>query len=294
MADSDDHIALAAEYALGTLDAAERAQVEAMMSVDADFKAVVEAWDRKLGVLNQMVGPVEPRTEVWETIRAAIGSAEPQAPLALPGTVAALAPAPIETPAEAGAGKTAETGEVVALSRETRRWRAVAGVASALAVALGVLIAIQLQRPDWLPEALRPNPRVRIVQAQALAAPPHAQYVAVLQRDGGAPAFILTVDAATRDFTVRRVEAPPEPGKSFELWLISDKLGAPRSLGVIGDGDFTARPLLASYDPGIVRDATYAITLEQHGGSPESRPASAPVYTGKLIATVPAPATPAR
>jgi len=37
---SEDHIALAAEYALGTLDADERAQVEAMMSVDPDFIAV--------------------------------------------------------------------------------------------------------------------------------------------------------------------------------------------------------------------------------------------------------------
>ena len=39
-----------------------------------------------------------------------------------------------------------------------------------------------------------------------------------------------------------------EPGKSYELWVISDRLGAPRSLGVIGEGDFTARPTLASYD----------------------------------------------
>ena len=36
MAYSEDHIALAAEYALGTLDADERAQVETMMSVDKD------------------------------------------------------------------------------------------------------------------------------------------------------------------------------------------------------------------------------------------------------------------
>jgi anti-sigma-K factor RskA len=129
---------------------------------------------------------------------------------------------------------------------------------------------------------------------QAPVGPVHAQYVAVLQKDGGAPGFILTVDAATRGFTVRWVEAPPEPGKSFELWLISGKLDAPRSLGVIGDGDFTVRPLLASYDFRIVKDATYAVTLEQHGGSPDGKPASAAVYTGKLIETVPAPATPAR
>ena len=38
MAYSEDHIALAAEYALGTLDAEERAQVEAMMSVDGGLR----------------------------------------------------------------------------------------------------------------------------------------------------------------------------------------------------------------------------------------------------------------
>ena len=61
MAYSEDHIALAAEYALGTLDADERAQVETMMAVDKDFTAVVQAWEFRLGVLNQMVGAVEPR-----------------------------------------------------------------------------------------------------------------------------------------------------------------------------------------------------------------------------------------
>ncbi len=70
---SEDHIALAAEYALGTLDADERAQVETMMAVDPEFTAIVQAWEFRLGVLNQMVGSVEPRAELWERIRTAIG-----------------------------------------------------------------------------------------------------------------------------------------------------------------------------------------------------------------------------
>jgi anti-sigma-K factor RskA len=61
MAYSEDDIALAAEYALGTLDADERAEAENRMSIDKDFAAMVEAWQHKLGVLNQMVGSVEPR-----------------------------------------------------------------------------------------------------------------------------------------------------------------------------------------------------------------------------------------
>ena len=51
---------VAAEYVLGTLDADERAQVEMMMSVNPEFKLVVEQWERRLGELHAMVGAVEP------------------------------------------------------------------------------------------------------------------------------------------------------------------------------------------------------------------------------------------
>ncbi len=56
---------------------------------------------------------------------------------------------------------------------------------------------------------------------------------------------------------------------------------------MIGGGDFTARPTLASYDPDVIDNATYAVTVEQAGGSPDGAPHSAPVYSGKLIETVP-------
>src|SRR4051812_22556318 len=72
MAYTEDHIALAAEYVLGTLDADERAQVDTMMAVDPAFADVVQAWAFRLGVLNQMVGSVEPRPIVWENIRSEI------------------------------------------------------------------------------------------------------------------------------------------------------------------------------------------------------------------------------
>ena len=111
--------------------------------------------------------------------------------------------------------------------------------------------------------------------------------------DGGAPAFILTVDAATRNFTVRKVGATPEAGKSYELWIVSDKLQRPRSLGVIGSNDFTARPILAGYDSEIVNQATFAVSVEPPGGSPSGAPTGPVVFSGKLIETVP-PSTPAR
>ncbi len=285
MAYSEDHIALAAEYALGTLDADERAQVETMMSVDKEFTAMVEAWQQKLGVLNQMVGSVEPRPEVWDRIKAAIGHSEQQAPLQLPD---ALPPPP--APANDISATTApvDTSNVVQLSARARRWRNVATATTAIAAGLVAMIATQLYAPDRLPDGLRPKVRTQVVEVKTtVAPPPSGQFVALLQKDSASPAFILTVDGSSKNFTVRRVGATPEPGKSFELWLVSDKLPRARSLGVIGGNDFTTRPALASYDTDIVNKATYAVTLEPEGGSPTGVATGPIVFTGKLIEAVP-------
>jgi anti-sigma-K factor RskA len=311
MAYSEDQIALAAEYALGTLDAEERAQVETMMSVDPEFTAMVVAWEHKLGALNQMVGSVEPRAEVWEKIRAAIGHSGRQSTLVFPD------PAHPSTAPETDAARViaeaadmlrdaseiepvsvvetarhaAEASNVIELAASARRWRAIATATSAIAAALVVMIGVGVSMPDLLPDSMRPKARTQVVETKAPpAAPlPSGQYVAVLQKDGGGPAFILTVDAATRNFTVRKVGASADPGSSFELWLISDRLGKPRSLGVIGANDFTSRPVLSSYDADLVKGATYAVTVEQAGGSPDGNPHSTPIFAGKLIETVPPP-----
>ncbi|MET0879302.1 MAG: anti-sigma factor [Tardiphaga sp.] len=289
MAYSEDHIVLAAEYALGTLDADERAQVETMMSVDKDFAAVVEAWERKLGVLNQMVGLVEPRPEVWEKIKAAIGFAGVQEAMVLP-----VAPVVADSVADDNANDNAnapvvEGANVLAFSQAARRWRNIATGMTAIAAALVAMIAVQAYRPELLPNGLRPKAPPQVAQVQPPApATGQAQYVALLQTDATSPAFILTVDAATKNFTVRKVGATPQPGKDYELWIVSDKFQAPRSLGVIGSSDFTTRAAaLAAYDPATVNQATYAVTVEPEGGSPTGSATGPIVFTGKLIETVP-------
>lgn len=341
MAYSEDHIALAAEYALGTLDADERAQVATMMAVDQEFAAIVQAWEIRLGVLNQMVGTIEPRPIVWENIRREIAqksssqesseappvlpdapppptpefsSAEPSSPEppspqpssldgqqpvspqsdsdAIPIFPPQFVPqthAPDPGVAPVAQAPVANDINVIDLESRVKRWRTIASAVGALAAALLVTLSLQIFQPDALPGALRPAPRIQTVEVKTPAAPlsSPAQYVALLQGQSGGPAFILTIDGATRNFTVRKVGATPEPGKSFELWLISDRLPRPRSLGVIGSGDFTARPVLAGYDADLVNGATYAVTVEQPGGSPSGQPTSAPVFSGKLIETVP-------
>jgi anti-sigma-K factor RskA len=314
---SEDHIALAAEYALGTLDADERAQVEAMMSVDPDFIAVVQAWEFRLGVLNQMVGSVEPPTELWERIRTAIGlTGEPQAPLVLPEpppiapAFAAIEEAMAATE-EAGPAPAYTTSpppvvdetNVVRLESRVRAYRNLAMAMTAIAAALLAIIGVQVASPGLLPGlGVKPGTQVAEVAPAPTPAPapaptlvPSAQYVALLQGAAGGPAFILTVDGASKNFTVRKVGAPPiDPNKNYELWLISDRLqNRPRSLGVIGTSDFTARPVLSGYDTDVINGGTYAVTVEQSGGSPDGAPHSQPVFIGKLIETVP-PATPSQ
>jgi len=262
-----------------------------MMSVDREFATMVEAWQQKLGVLNQMVGSVEPRPEVWDRIKTAIGHAEQQAPLLLPE-----APPPPANDAFAPVVPVApaDTSNVIQLSARARRWRNVATATTAIAAALVAMVATQLYAPDRLPDGLRPKVRTQVVEVKVPVAPtPSGQFVAVLQKDSASPAFILTVDGTSKNFTVRRVGATPEPGKSFELWLVSDKLQRPRSLGVIGGNDFTRHPALASYDADTVNKATYAVTLEPEGGSPTGIATGPIVYTGKLIEAVPPAAAPA-
>ncbi|SFP98044.1 Anti-sigma-K factor rskA [Bradyrhizobium sp. Ghvi] len=339
MAYSEDHIALAAEYALGTLDADERAEIATMMAADPEFAAIVQAWQIRLGVLNQMVGNIEPRPIVWENIRREIASAAstqdssqqppalsdappppelpaPEPPALEPPTLESSSPdaqqsepsrsssdaipifppqfvpqthAPDPSVAPATQAPVIHDSNVILLESRVKRWRTIASAVGALAAVLVVTLSLQIFLPDALPGALRPAPRIQTVEVKTPASPlsSPAQYVALLQGQSGGPAFILTIDGATKNFTVRKVGATPEPGKSFELWLISDKLPRPRSLGVIGSGDFTARPVLAGYDADVVNGATYAVTVEPSGGSPNGQPTSAPVFSGKLIETVP-------
>src|ERR1700726_1225869 len=168
MAYSEDHIALAAEYALGTLDADERAQVETMMSVDKDFTAMVQAWEQKLGVLNQMVGLIEPRPEVWEKIRTAVGHSAPQEPLILPQ---APPPPPPVAPEISQPAVAVDDSNVIQLSAQVRRWRNIASLTTAIAAALVAMITVQVWRPELLPEGIRPKPRTLVVEAKVPAAP---------------------------------------------------------------------------------------------------------------------------
>jgi anti-sigma-K factor RskA len=178
--------------------------------------------------------------------------------------------------------------DVIVLARRVRRWRGIAALAGTLAAALAALVVAREYRPDLLPAPIRPKPLIQVVEKPVeVPSPRPAQYVAVLQRDPSSPAFLLTFDLDRHSLAVRRVGAEKQTGKSYELWLISDKFSGPKSLGLIGSDEFTVRPEPAVLDPVTLNAATYAVSLEPEGGSPSGAPTGPVLFTGRLIQATP-------
>ncbi len=78
MSDTQDHNGLpeaellAAEYALGVLDGAERAEAERRIARDRAFAQMVEAWERQLAPWAGEIAEVAPPPAVWQRIAAAL------------------------------------------------------------------------------------------------------------------------------------------------------------------------------------------------------------------------------
>jgi hypothetical protein len=66
----EDTGVLAAEFVLGTLDSAERANAHSLLKADHGFIAMVRIWERRFGDLHLMVEPVDPDAKIFERIKA--------------------------------------------------------------------------------------------------------------------------------------------------------------------------------------------------------------------------------
>ncbi len=155
------------------------------------------------------------------------------------------------------------SSEVVDLRRRLKVWRTSAITASAIAASLILAVGVRELTPQPKPKNL----------------------VAVLQKDAASPAFLVTVNVEDRLMTVQPVDAKRQAGKSYELWIVHDSLGAPKSLGVIDDASAMQRPTLAAYKRDVIEGATLAVSLEPEGGSPTGAPTGPVVFAGKMIET---------
>ncbi len=175
------------------------------------------------------------------------------------------------------------SANVVQLARRVSRWRRLTVVMGAIAALLALYIGLAQFAPGLVPL----GPRTQVVAQAPGPAQLGARLVAVLQQEPTAPAFLLTVDPQSRTLVVRRVSATPEAGRSYELWLISSQFPAPKSLGVVGNDEFTQRPIPGNFDVATLRAASYAVSLEPSGGSPSGVPTGPVLFTGKIVESVP-------
>ncbi|MDX2308560.1 MAG: anti-sigma factor [Hyphomicrobium sp.] len=76
MTELDDIDGLAAEYVLGTLDAAERRTVAERRASDKALEGAIVAWERRLAPMIENVRPMTPPPALYNKIRAEIGLAQ--------------------------------------------------------------------------------------------------------------------------------------------------------------------------------------------------------------------------
>ncbi len=181
-----------------------------------------------------------------------------------------LALEPVEPPARIrGAVMKAITGDsfdsatVIKLERRASNWRWATIGASAIAASLAAFIFLHTPA----------NP----VNGQ--------RYVAVLQAEGPGPAFLASIDLVNGNISVRTMGAPPQPGKSYELWAVGGGRDKPQSLGVIDASLKIPASKLGQLDASKMRDTVFAVSLEPEGGSPTSQPTGPVMFTGKLVPT---------
>lgn len=216
---------------------------------------------------------VEARCLREPALAAAIAAWERRLAPALTGVAPVAPPGDLFRRIEAEIGRTAArlglappVSNVVALQRSVTRWRWATAATTALAASMALFAVFR----DFV---LPPQPQ---------------SFVAAFVKNDDLPQFMLTIDLASRELTIRPVGAEKLQGRTYQLWIASDRLGpSPQSLGVLDDGSTPLqRKSLASYDPNLLQTATFGVSIEAAGGSQTGRPSPGALHA-KLVPAKP-------
>jgi anti-sigma-K factor RskA len=77
---AQDRDELAGEYVLGTLSAEQRIEVQQRLQHDADLRAAVDAWERRLLELTDLAEPQQPSAQLWRRIERSVDRLTQTAP----------------------------------------------------------------------------------------------------------------------------------------------------------------------------------------------------------------------
>jgi anti-sigma-K factor RskA len=286
---SDDDLAMmAAEYALGTLDRAERVEFGRRLARDPAARALVQDWERRLAPLSSAISETAPDLSLLDRIEAEIDSRQ-------------------------------SGGNVVALRRSVTRWRVSTGAAGALAASLAIFAVMRgqveeivappsTQVAQAIPHA--PTPGLNPAPRSAAAAPQAQGAVTARSERGAGGVTLATGDAGNRGgvsleprasswsatlapvadraglaaeldsegvLTVRRLAGEPPAGKEIALWLLAPER-APKPIGVL-TRDFGRFTLSTALPEG----AELAASLEPDDNGAPAQPSAAYAYKGRLV-----------
>jgi len=242
-------------YALDAVEPDEAEALAAHLTGCPRCAAEVEGHRQVAGLIANAGGDAP--EEIWPRIAAAIGAS---------GEAPAIPPAPLLAVPTTGSAPAPGLAR-----RRPRAARTVIGALAAAAVALGVVLAVQVHRLDarvgQVAAAAQRHGLDEAVQAALLD--PAAHTVRLSAAGGTRRLAELVVLPDGSAFALNTGMPPLGAGRTYQLWGFVH--GTPVSLAVLG-GDPAQVPFRVS--PGVtVR--TFAVTDEVAGGAP--RPTHAPV-----------------
>lgn len=257
-----EYQAIAAEYALGLLDAAETERAAARVAANPDFAAEVERWRRHFSGFDRTTPMATLPPDLWSRIEAKLDDSR----------------AFDETPSLETSRATElreqgrlpiSSGEAAADSRRRlfawvwnslNFWRIGGLAAAAAAVIITMGLGSQLQ--------------------QARSAP---VLVAILQTPDNQTAAIVNAFADGRTELVPLTTFTVPAGKVLEVWTLWDRQVGPRSVGLL-QAMASSRLKLDNLPLGA--NQLFEITLEPAGGSPIGRPTGPVLAIGRAAQRV--------
>jgi anti-sigma-K factor RskA len=266
--------ALAAEYALATLQGPARRRFEAVMARRPALRDAVARWEQQVGRLGSVLPPVAPSPGLWDSLAARTGGAGAAAPAASESaaeTTSRVAASP------AAAAEPGPTAQPVAprrgappglLQRLARAFDALLAPAPAAALAFGLVAGLALPA---VMTALSPP------AAQDTELP--ESYVGVLATPDGRQGLIVASRRRGRVVDLKQVTpvTPPE-GQTLFLWTI-DANAQVAPVGPVPHGAFVQAPLPAPAEQVFSTAVELAVSIEPVGTRPAA-PSGDFVYRG--------------
>lgn len=229
---------LAAEYAIGLLDGDELRQARVRAAVDPDFADRVGWWESRLAPLLDEIGETTPAPDLRERVMRAVASAH------------------------------GETGNVVSLDRQARRWRTYGLAMTAVAASLALVVGYEATRQAPAPVA-QPVPVADVL-------------VATLSSDQAETSLAVAYDRQRSSLLISPGRLDEPSGRTRQLWIIPAG-GSPVSLGLIRAGAPQRLAVPATVGGYFRAEATIAVSDEPLGGSPTGQPTGAVLAAGPLV-----------